>query len=347
MAAAAPDADLDALPRAGGAPACRARLRAMPEDFQVEEVLGFAPAGSGPHAWLKVRKRGLNSHEVARRIARLARVPVRQVGLAGLKDRHAVTTQWFSVLLEARPDPDWSGLEDPDIQVLEVTRHRHKLRRGVHRGNAFRLVLRDLGGPVADLAARVARVAADGAPNYFGTQRFGRDDANLDEARRLLAGEVRVKDRARRGILLSAARSHLFNRVLAARVTAGDWNRPVAGDVMNLDARHGLFLAAAADDAVTARAAAGEIHPTGPLWGRGGLRPQGPAGEREAAALAADGWWCGALEGLGLEMDRRPLRLMVRELGLHSDDAGTAVLTFRLRSGAYATTVLRELISAA
>lgn len=334
------------LPQAAGAPACRARLRGVPEDFQVDEVMGFEPSGAGPHAYLLIRKRGFNSQELARRLARLAGVPLRDVGLAGLKDRDAVTTQWFSVLVQDR-EPDWGGLEEPGIEVITVLRHRKKLRRGVHRENLFRIVLRDLEGPWQDLEQRMARVAETGVPNYFGDQRFGRDGANLEEARRLLAGEVRVAERQRRGLYLSAARSFLFNRVLARRVEAGNWDRPLAGDVMNLDGRHGVFAIDEPEAETVERARRGEVHPTGPLWGRGGIRPAAAAAAIEQAALADQRWWCEALERFGLDMDRRALRLMVEDLELERGTDGSAVLSFGLRSGGFATTVLRELVSVA
>lgn len=335
------------LPRAWGEPACSARIRCVPADFQVDEVLGFEPAGAGGHMFLRVRKTGLNSQEVARRLARFAGVAVRDVGLSGLKDRDAVTTQWFSLPAPREGEPPWEALDEPGIEVLVATRHGRKLRRGVHRRNRFRLVLRELAGDASDLEARVTRVAAAGVPNYFGEQRFGRDGGNLEEARRLLAGEIRVRDRQRRGIYLSAARSLLFNRVLARRVAAGDWDRPLEGDVMNLDGRHGMFTVAVVDETTRERARAGEIHPTGPLWGRGGITAGGPAADHEAAALADLGWWCGALEALGLEMDRRALRLNVEDLTLEGGPEDSRVLAFQLRSGAFATTVLRELVSVA
>jgi len=338
---------VEELPRAWGEPACSARIRCRPEDFQVDEILGFEPAGTGGHIFLRVRKTGLNSHEVARRLARFAGVAVRDVGLSGLKDRDAVTTQWLSLPAPREGEPPWETISEPGIEILTVTRHGRKLRRGVHRRNGFRLVLRELAGDASDLQARVARVAVAGVPNYFGGQRFGRDGGNLEEARRLLAGEIRVRDRQRRGIYLSAARSHLFNRVLARRVEAGAWDRPLAGDVMNLDGRHGMFTVIDVDEAIRARTAAGEIHPTGPLWGRGGIVAEGLAADHEAAALADLGWWCGALEDRGLEMDRRALRLNVEDLTLEEGPEGSRVLAFQLRSGAFATTVLRELVNVA
>lgn len=322
-------------------------MRGRPADFQVDEVLGFEPAGAGGHIFLKVRKTALNSHEVARRLARFAGVAVRDVGLSGLKDRDAVTTQWFSLPVPRQGEPPWEALDEPGIEVLVASRHGRKLRRGVHRRNRFRLVLRELAGDAADLEARVARVAAAGVPNYFGAQRFGRDGGNLEEAWRLLAGEMRVRDRQRRGIYLSAARSHLFNRVLARRVAAGDWDQPLAGDVMNLDGRHGMFTVAEVDEEICERCRAGAIHPTGPLWGRGGVVAEGAAAEHERAALRDLQWWCDALEGLGLEMDRRALRLNVEDLTLEAGPEGSRILAFQLRSGAFATTVLRELVSVA
>lgn len=332
------------LPRAhGGALGC-ATLRAHPTDFVVDEVLGFVPEGSGGHAWLEVRKTGRNTPEVATALARHAGVPGRDVGFSGLKDRHAVTTQWFSVGLEGRPEPDWTALQAEGVEVLAVTRHPRKLRRGTHRGNRFRIRLRAVDVPLEVLRQRLAVIAGRGVPNYFGPQRFGRDGGNVAAARRMLAGEVRVRDRQRRGMYLSAARSLLFNRALARRVADGTWDRPLPGDVMALEGSRSLFRATPDDPDLATRAAAGDIHPTGPLWGEGGMTPEGVAATVERAALAPCAWWREALERARLEMDRRALRLAVRDATLVGEDDGVVVVTFELTTGAYATTVVDELV---
>ena len=338
----APDLRADALapPRAGGPPPVRGVIRGRPEDFQVRERLRFAPAGVGGHVYLRVRKRGVNTEWVARRLAALAGVPARDVGYAGLKDRHAVAEQWFSLPC-AGAEPDWGALAGEDVRVLEVTRHPRKLRRTAVAANAFSLTLREVAGDQEALLRRGARLAARGAPNYFGAQRFGRDGGNLERAARLLAGALRPS-RHLRGLYLSAARSALFNRVLAARVRAGTWCRILDGEILALAGSRSRFRARPEDEGLAPRLAAGDLHPTGPLWGRGGDRPEGACGALEGSALAGLEFWCGGLEAAGLDYDRRPLRVIPGAWSLELE--GDRVrLSFTLPAGAYATAVLREL----
>ncbi len=338
-----PDPTLD-LPRAWGGVAGSGRLRAEPEDFRVEEVLGFKPSGEGEHLLLRVRKRNLNTVEVARRIARGLGVRSREVSWAGLKDRNAVTVQTFSVHLPGRADPDLSVLEDDRLAVLSAARHHRKLRRGALRGNRFRIRVRGFRGDTGLLAERLQRIGEAGAPNWFGSQRFGRDGGNLDRALALFRGELRRVPREQRAIWLSAARAFLFNRVLAERVDRGDWNRVLPGEVLQPEGSSAQFRAGE-DDTLERRLAVGEVHPTGPLWGRVGrcLLPEGEAGALESAALAEMAEWCVGLERAGLEMDRRALRVMVKELEW-SREGDDLVVAFFLGKGSYATAVLREIL---
>jgi len=338
------DPNPSALPHAHGPPRVRGRLRAVPEDFEVREELGFALDGHGEHAWLWVRKRGANTDWVARRLAERAGVPAGAVGYAGLKDRHAVTEQWFSVHLPGRPEPDWAGITDPDFTVLKAVRHSRKLRRGALKGNAFRIAVRELDGDPAELAARLAQVIATGVPNYFGEQRFGRESGNLERAEAMLGGAERVRDRHRRGLYLSAARSALFNAVLARRVAEGTWNRLLPGEVLMLAGSHSIFAATEPDDALCRRVAEFDLHPTGPLWGAGELPSLGPARRLEEAVAATLPTFRDGLTSAGLKQERRALRLIARDATLELLESRTAVLSFRLPAGAYATTVLRELV---
>ena len=212
-------------PRGYGPAPARAALSADPEDFRVTEIEKFHPSGEGTHAWLRIRKRGVNTEEVAAALARTAGTPRSAVGFAGMKDRLAVAIQWFSVDLAGRDEPRWTSVESEAIEVLDVARHSRKLRRGALLGNHFEIVLRDAAVSVAGLDERLREIRAGGIPNYFGPQRFGRDGANLRLARSLLVERRRIRDRFRRGLALSAARAHVFNRVLAARVGAGTGRR--------------------------------------------------------------------------------------------------------------------------
>ncbi len=334
------------LPYVDGSPQLQGRLRTAPEDFQVREELDFTLDGAGEHAWLWVRKRGANTEWVAKRLAERAGVSAREVSYAGLKDRHAVTEQWFSVHLPGKVDPDWETDPHPDFTVLNAVRHSRKLRRGALSGNAFRITVRDLEGDPAELAARLERIAADGVPNYFGEQRFGREAGNLERAAAMLSGREKVRDRHQRGLYLSAARSALFNAVLAQRVVEGNWNVALPGEVLMLAGSHSIFAAEEVDDTIRQRVAAFDVHPTGPLWGAGELRSSGPVRELEEATAATWPIFRDGLAAAGLTQERRALRLIVGDTKLEFPEARTAVLDFRLPAGAYATTVLRELLVA-
>ncbi len=335
----------DQLAFAHGGPVGRGVLRHLPEDFIVEEDLGFEPDGEGEHVMLQLRKRNANTEWVGRQLARLAGVKPVDVGFAGLKDRNALTTQWFSINLAGRPEPAWSELESDEIEILQVARHRRKLKRGALRGNRFVLALRAVEGEREAIAQRLEAVAARGVPNYFGEQRFGREGNNLARAEALFAGKFKERDRHKRGMYISAARSYLFNRVLSLRVERELWDRPVAGDIFVLDGRRGFFLAEAIDAETADRVARGEIHPSGPLWGRGTLPTVAEAAALEREALGGCEMWEQGLETVGLEMERRPLRLPVGGLGWDFPEADQLRLSFRLQAGSYATAVLREIIS--
>jgi len=228
-----PEFSLPDWPRVLGQPDARGLIRSCPEDFRVDEELGFEADGEGEHLLIHLRKRNRNTDQVARQLARHAGVRARDVSYCGLKDRVAVTTQWFSIWLPGKPDPDWSSLEDDDVKILSQTRHRKKLPRGALRANRFTLVLRELEGDREALEKRLVRVLEQGVPNYFGEQRFGRGGSNLQAAQSMFAGH-RVKDRHLRGLYLSAARSFLFNEVLAARIAEGNWNQVLAGEALML-----------------------------------------------------------------------------------------------------------------
>ncbi|MDN5925146.1 MAG: tRNA pseudouridine(13) synthase TruD, partial [Xanthomonadales bacterium] len=227
------------LPYAHGGAALSARLRTTPEDFRVDEILGYVASGEGEHVLLQVQKRGANTDWVARELARFAGVAPLAVGYAGQKDRHALTTQAFSVQLAGKPEPDWSQFPHAEVSVLSSTRHLRKIKRGALAGNRFELVLREVSGDHALAEQRLAAIAARGVPNYFGEQRFGRGGANVERALAMFAGK-RV-DRATRSMLVSAARSQIFNDVLAARVVDGSWDQALDGEIWSLAGSRSWF----------------------------------------------------------------------------------------------------------
>lgn len=323
-----------------------ARFRVEPGDFQVDELPAFEPSGEGEHLLLEVEKTGLNTAFVAKALAAWAGIGDMGVGYAGLKDRHAVTRQRFSVHLPKRAAPDPQALDVPGLRVMSSAWHQRKLPRGALAGNRFALRLRDVHAEQGrvdrvEVDARLAAIAQGGIANYFGEQRFGHGGGNIAQARRLFAG-ARV-GREQRSIYLSAARSALFNAVLAARISAGDWNTGREGDVWMLDGTQSVFGPEPIDAALRARADAQDIHPTGPMWGVGDLRSQDATRELEQAAVAMHADLRAGLEAAGLRQERRALRVRVRDLSWQWPDAETLELGFTLLPGAYATELLAEL----
>ena len=331
------------LARAHGAPVLAARIRSTPEDFFVEELPGFEASGAGEHLLLTVEKRGMNTAFAAKRIAEWAAVAESAIGYAGMKDRHAVTRQRFSVWIPKKVAPALDALQTDELRVLEHAWHSRKLPRGALAGNRFVLVLRGIEGAPEAIDQRLQAISSDGVPNYFGEQRFGRGGGNVQQAVAMFAGR-RVK-REERSMLLSAARSELFNRVLAARIEAGSWNGALDGEVWMLDGSRSVFGPEALTDELQARLAAFDIHPTGPLWGEGELRSSGSAREFELLALQGDtaNRLRNGLEDAGLEQERRALRLRPQDMAWRWLDDAALELAFSLPPGCYATTVMREL----
>jgi tRNA pseudouridine13 synthase len=328
-------------PRAHGAPLARGTLRTEPEDFIVEEDLGFTASGSGQHVLLKVRKRNANTQWVARELAKLCSCHPRDIGYAGLKDRRAIAVQWFTVPKSGVSLEAWREVRHPEFDVLEADAHSRKLPRGALAGNRFIIRVRETNIDDTELTTRIAEISRLGVPNYFGPQRFGHNGANL----------ARVTDGLRalrfheRGFVLSAARSLVFNAVLAARVRDSSWDHLEAGDIANLDGRGSIFPVDATDQTLTDRAAQLDIHPTGPLWGRGDPASKQRVLDLETRTAADFQQPCALTIEAGMDQERRSLRLAVRELNWQRDpDANSVVIRFRLTRGSFATTVLRELI---
>ena len=342
-----------APPTGWGGPLASGTLRASPEDFKVEEILGFEAAGVGPHALLHVRKRRANTEWVARELARAVGCKPFEVGFAGLKDRNAVATQYFTVPRGKRAASELLQLRGEGYEVIAAADHQRKLPRGALEGNRFEITVRGFEVDPAQLEARLAEVRAGGVPNYFGAQRFGRDGGNLtavwQEAERLAAGQGARGSRAGRGrddrsFMLSAARSLVFNAILAERVRLGTWNRLSAGDVANLDGRGSVFAVAELDDALAARCAALEIHPTAPLAGDGESLATGAVRELEQAVAQRFPDAMAVIHAERMNAERRALRLRVRDLQ-HEYTGDVLCLRFALSAGSFATTVLREIIA--
>jgi tRNA pseudouridine13 synthase len=330
--------------RAWGSPAGSALIRCCPEDFRVSEELGFELSGSGEHVFLHLQKRQLNSMELLQRLARLSGVAERDIGFSGLKDRNAVTRQWFSVGMAGRPEPDWQSLAaSGDVEVLATGRHLRKLRRGVHRANRFTLVLRELLGDRQQLESRLQLLRDQGVPNYFGEQRFGRGGSTLEQARRWISGGRKVS-RTKRSLYFSALRSYLFNQLLALRVAQGTWNSITPGDVCLLHGTRSFFTCTEVEPDTQERVRSGEIHPGLPLWGQG----KSDAGAVRSAQHTDDlAQWrdiCDFLEQSGLDMAWRPTRLLPDDFCWQFCDDGSLQLDFALGAGSYATALLAEFV---
>lgn len=306
------------FPRAFGELTASADFRTEPEDFQVDEFLGFEPSGQGEHVYLHILKRDENTAWVAELIAKLAGVAVMDVGYCGRKDRHAVTTQWFSVYLpKIEQEPDWALLNTASVKLLSCLRHTHKLRRGDHEKNHFVIRLRNLQTENrTEFESKITQVLETGVPNYFGEQRFGHGGNNLHEAHSLLVEGRRIRDKQKRGFYLSAARSYLFNLVVAARVTAGNWQSMMDGEP--------------------------NAFPSAPLWGRGRSLAAGDLAAFEAEVLADCADWCNGMEHAGLLQERRQLLLKPENASWRWIDTDLE-LSFSLGSGEFATTILAEL----
>lgn len=330
-------------PRAHGEPCGRAVLKAQPEHFRVTEILDIELSGQGEHLWLLIEKRDLNTEDVARQLARVAGLKLRDVSYAGIKDRRAITSQWFSLQLPGRDDPDFSPLWNDQLRCLTSRRHSRKLQRGAHRANHFVIRLTELQADPTLLDERLQRIAEQGVPNYFGPQRFGRDGGNLQQARQWAERGALPPARGTRSRLLSTARSLLFNRLLGQRVADGSWDRILPGDCLAFTDSRSHFAAErlAAEDQ---RFAQLDVHVTGPLWGAGQAPVAGTVQEMEQQLAAAEPQLCQWLENAGLEQQRRILRLPLIGLTWHYPAADILEIEFTLPTGCFATAVLHELV---
>lgn len=330
-------------PRALGGVLSTVILKREPRDFIVDELLGFDPAGDGEHDLLHIEKTDSNTAWLARQLARYAGIPPKDVGYCGLKDRRSVSSQWFSVRRPSGSGTNWSDFDLPGVRLLQHARHDRKLRPGSHSANRFRLVLypcEPLEETSGDrLVERLCDITSSGVPNYFGAQRFGNAAGNVDLARRVFGGR-RVK-REQRSIAISAARSFLFNEILARRVENATWNQLLPGDVANLDGSGSVFAVQEVDDELRQRLATLDIHPTASLWGEGAPRSSGEPAAIERGVAEAHGDLSGGLVAARVAAASRPTRIVPKDMrwGLAAD---RIKLEFTLRRGEFATTLLRE-----
>lgn len=326
-----------------GRPEATAVIRSQPADFLVDEELNFSPSGAGEHLLLQIEKTGQNTQYVARQLAERAGLKNRDISFAGRKDRHAITRQWFCLPWPIKAEVPWQDWQGEGYRILQVQRHHRKLRLGALKRNHFQIRLRQL-DDAAGVLTRLPLVQ-QGVPNYYGEQRFGIDGGNLVKAKALFAGQG-IADRQLRGLVLSAARSFLFNQQISARIVAGYFNTLLPGDIVQLDGSGSIFRADEALDALQQRLEQGDLHPTAALCGVAAAEKSQP--QQEAARLEAS-WLAGyasLVQGLidfRLKAERRSIRLVPQQLSAVQQD-DTILLQFALPTGCFATSVLRELV---
>ena len=325
-----------------GGPGSLGTIKSKPADFIVEEQLPFEPEGAGEHVFLQIQKCGENTDYVARMLARFAAVRQRDVSYAGIKDRHAKTVQWFSVWLPGKDDPDWNKLETENIKICQVMRHARKLKRGVLSGNDFQITIRQWEGNGEAMESQLLQIKEQGFPNYFGVQRFGHQGKNVSKALTMFQGE-KVK-REQRSIYLSAVRSYFFNQLLAKRISLGNWNQAVSGDVCVFDCSNSFFSTDQIDDSITQRVKTGVIHPAGLLFGQQDSETKNEAWNIEQDIFHTNLPLTKGLIEYGMTSGRRAFRVFPTKFEWEFLPEMKVVLKFSLPAGSYATSLLRELV---
>lgn len=331
-------------PTAHGAPLFEAEFKRRPEDFVVTEELSIDFDGAGEHLWLWVEKQGVDTLALIEQLQKGFSVGSADIGHSGLKDRVALTRQWISV----RTSLPVTEVELEGARIIDSVRHGRKLRHGTHTGNHFDIVLRNvLALPAAELLRqsvehRLDAIREKGFPNYLGPQRFGIGGRNLVQAEQWFRNPKKRLSRAKRGFLLSAARSALFNAVCAERVRQGSWDRLLPGEPAILAGTRSFFVPEADDQSATQRCTELDVHPSGPWWGRGAALAINDCARLEQGVLVDHERFCTGLEGAGLEQERRALRATVPTLSHEWLSEQDLRLRFSLSPGVFATTLLAE-----
>lgn len=344
-------------PAAWGDPLFNAEFKLEPSDFQVAEQLDIAFDGIGEHLYLHIEKTSVNTDEVAELLALAYAVDSKAIGFAGMKDRHAVTSQWFSITTPANEEAFQAQIRqfnsaEKSLRILEISRHTRKLRRGAHSANRFVIRLKQVesasnssfGVMQTALDTRIESIATQGFPNYIGPQRFGFGGQNLTRAQQWFKQPKKRASRQQRSLWLSAVRSALFNLVCAKRVQTGSWQNLLNGEPAILNGSNSFFDTASSDSAeLQSRVKAFDIHPSAPWWGRGSSMATGECSEFEESILAdLDDCKIG-LERAGLKQERRAIRAQAIDLNCRWINESTIELSFLLSPGVFATTLLSEL----
>lgn len=337
---------LDALHHLNGKPPVKGLYKQSDSDFFVKEDLGYQPDGEGEHVFVNIQKQNCNTVFVAEQLAKFAGIPAKLVGYAGLKDRNAVTEQWFGLHIPGKLTPDFSLFELAGCKILQVNRHSKKLRIGNLKGNFFSLILREIDNQV-EIEKRLDQILKFGVPNYFGEQRFGRDNNNIEQAMLWAKGEIKVKDRKKRSFYLSAARSAIFNGLVSERIEKRLNQTVLNGDILQLAERGSWFIASAEELAsLQQRVDNLELNITAPMLG-----DNGPGTEEDGLQFEQnyiDNNWSDFLPLFRqerVETMRRSIILRPKNLQWLWQDERSLKIEFWLPAGSYATAVLRELIA--
>lgn len=369
--------DTASLPQPTVPPIRQATYKSYNTDFVVNEILDVDFTGEGEHLWLHIQKSGVNTAYLAKLLSEWADIPLRDVGYSGLKDRHALTTQWFSLRIPVRqmPGSKFASVDIRDeesITILAQHWHNKKLNRGTHRANQFIVTLRDItlqdielkDDDKSSVEQHLATISKSGVPNYFGPQRFGWQGNNIKEALALFARSIpehqatpkkskrKRAPREQNSMELSAARSLIFNEILAARVRDGSWNTGLDGEVFNLDGSGSIFASDSIEDTLRERLASADIHPTGVLWGTSNDKVSGLAAQLEADIIENNLLLTELAKGLelrGIKAQRRALRLPIEAMRWEwqeqqDSSEQTLVLSFTLTTGSFATSVLASVV---
>lgn len=328
-----------------GKPRSSGKLKSIPEDFIVKEDLGFELDGDGEHVMVRIEKTGCNTLFVAEQLAKFAKISARAVSYAGLKDRHAVTEQWFCLQMPGKETPDFSTWQLEGCRVLATTRQKRKLRIGTLKGNQFEITLRDISEP-NDVEQRLQKIAESGVPNYFGEQRFGRGGQNLTQALRWANQEISVRERNKRSFYLSAARSAMFNHISSERIINNIAQQAILGDALQLTGRGSWFVATAEElSTLQARLLSSELSVTAPLPGDGELGTQDDALAFETQCLENYQPFIALMKSERVSPVRRAVVIKPQNLQWQWLNDTTLKLNFFLNSGSFATSVVREIIN--
>ena len=318
-----------------------ALLKAECADFVVKEQLGYDMSGDGEFVAVKVRKTDCNTLFVGEQLAKFAGISARNMSYAGLKDRKAVTEQWFSLQMPGQPTPDFSQFSLEGVEILDVTRHQRKIRIGSLQGNHFEILLRNA-KETDELKVRLDFLAKNGFPNYFTEQRFGRDGNNLTQALRWANGEIKVKDRNKRSFYLSAARSEMFNLIVSKRMELNLAQQILVGDVLQLNGSHSWFVVDESEDLaqLQQRLAQQDVLLTAPLIGE----EEKSAVDFEHEIFAQHQALFALMHQERMKAARRPILMQPQHFQWQFEPNGLR-LQFALPAGSYATALIRELVN--